>query len=49
MGTRTTQEVFRLCETECGTQWYIVEMGGADGNGFNVPRQALAKLHNLGK
>lgn len=43
------KEVFRLCETTCGTRWYIVEMGGPDGNGFDVPRQALAKLHSLGK
>ena len=43
------KEVFRLCETKCGTRWYIVEMGGPDGNGFDVPRQALAKLHSLGK
>jgi sugar phosphate isomerase/epimerase len=42
-------EVFRLCETTCNTQWYIVEMGGKDGLGFDVPRQALAKLHKLGK
>jgi sugar phosphate isomerase/epimerase len=43
------QEIFRLCETTCGTRWYIVEMGGPDGNGFDVPRQALVKLHSLGK
>ena len=43
------REVFRLCETACGTRWYIVEMGGPDGNSFDVPRQALAKLHGLGK
>jgi sugar phosphate isomerase/epimerase len=43
------KEVFRLCETTCGTQWYIVEMGGLNGDGFDVPRQALAKLHRLGK
>jgi sugar phosphate isomerase/epimerase len=43
------KEVFRLCETACGTRWYIVEMGGSDGNGFDVPRQALAKLRSLGK
>ena len=43
------QEVFRLCETTSGTRWYIVEMGSADGNGFDVPRQALAKLRRLGK
>jgi sugar phosphate isomerase/epimerase len=43
------KEVFQLCETSCGTRWYIVEMGGADGNGFDVPRQALAKLRSVGK
>lgn len=43
------KEVFRLCETECGTKWYIVEMGGLLGNGFEVPRQALEKLHAVGK
>lgn len=42
-------EVFHLCETTCATKWYIVEMGGNDGLGFDVPRQAFAKLHALGK
>jgi sugar phosphate isomerase/epimerase len=43
------KEIFRLCETTSGTKWYIVEMGGPEGNGFDVPREALAKLHQLGK
>jgi sugar phosphate isomerase/epimerase len=43
------KEVFRLCETTSGTKWYIVEMGGPEGNGFDVPREALEKLHRLGK
>ena len=43
------KEIFRLCETASGTKWYIVEMGGLLGNGFEVPRQALTKLHSLGK
>lgn len=43
------KEVFRLCETTSGTQWYIVEMGGPEGNGFDVPRAALEKLHHAGK
>ena len=43
------KEVFHLCETSSGTKWYIVEMGGPDGNGFDVPREALEKLHRLGK
>src|SRR5258705_439260 len=41
------KEVFHLCETSSGTKWYIVEMG--DGEDFEVPRQALEKLHRLGK
>jgi hypothetical protein len=32
-----------------GFQLYILEMGGKDGTGFDVPREALAKLHRLGK
>jgi sugar phosphate isomerase/epimerase len=43
------KEIFHLCETSCGTKWYIVEMGGADGNGFDILRDALAKLRRLGK
>ena len=43
------KEVFRLCETVCGTKWYIVEMGGLLGSGFEVPREALEKLRRVGK
>jgi len=43
------KEIFKLCETTSGTKWYIVEMGGPEGNGFDAPREALAKLHRLGK
>ncbi len=43
------KEVFHLCETTSGTKWYIVEMGDDNGDGFDVPREALAKLHKLGK
>jgi|ERR1051326_612025 sugar phosphate isomerase/epimerase len=43
------KEVFRLCEGGGVTKWYIVEMGGLLGNGFDVPREALQKLHQLGK
>ena len=42
------KQVFRLCETSGGTQWYIVEMGDPGGNGLRVPRSALRKLHRLG-
>ena len=43
------QEIFRLCETSAGTKWYIVEMGGDGGNGFDVPQAAITKLHRLSK
>jgi sugar phosphate isomerase/epimerase len=43
------KEIFRLCETTCGTKWYIVEMGGTDGNGFEIPEEALKKLREVGK
>ena len=43
------QEVFGLCETSCKTEWYIVEMGGDDGSGMDIPRKALADLRRLGK
>jgi sugar phosphate isomerase/epimerase len=43
------QEVFRLCESSCKTQWYIVEMGNDDGRGMEIPRKALAKLFLLRK
>jgi sugar phosphate isomerase/epimerase len=42
------KEVFRLCETTSATEWYIVEMGGTLGNGFDVPKKALEKLNRLG-
>jgi len=43
------QEIFRLCESTAKTQWYIVEMGGDKGLGFDVSRDALARLKKLGK
>ena len=48
-GSDYYKEVFHLCETTCGTRWYIVEMGGKNGTGFEVPREALAKLRRLSK
>jgi sugar phosphate isomerase/epimerase len=43
------KEVFHLCETSCKTEWYIVEMGGDQGVGMEIPRKALADLRRLGK
>jgi sugar phosphate isomerase/epimerase len=43
------KEVFQLAEGPSRTKWYIVEMGSDDGTGVDVPRQALEKLHRVGK
>ena len=43
------EEVFRLCETSCRTEWYIVEMCNDAGVGVDIPRKALADLRRLGK
>ena len=43
------KEVFQLCEAGSVVKWYIVEMGTLLGNGFDIPRQALAKLRQVGK
>ena len=43
------KEIFQLCETSSGTKWYIIEIGGPNGEGFDVPPEALEKLHRLGK
>jgi sugar phosphate isomerase/epimerase len=43
------KEIFYLCETTSRTKWYIVEMGSPEGDGFDIPREALTKLHRLGK
>lgn len=42
-------KVFELCENRCATEWYIVEMGEPDGNGFTVAGAAIKKLRTLGK
>jgi sugar phosphate isomerase/epimerase len=42
-------EVFRLCEETQGTEWYVVEEGGADGLGFDVCERSLAALKSMGK
>ncbi|HQP99946.1 MAG TPA: TIM barrel protein [bacterium] len=47
--SRYYEEVFHLCETISNTQRYVVEMEGEGGRGFEVPRNALAKLRGLGK
>lgn len=42
-------EIFRLCETEHPTEWYVVEEGGEDGLGFDVCARSLQALKDMGK
>jgi sugar phosphate isomerase/epimerase len=42
-------EIFRLCETTQDTEWYVVEEGSSDGNGFDIPRRSREALRRMGK
>lgn len=42
-------EIFRLCEQEHHTEWYVVEECDERGLGFDVCRRSLAGLRKLGK
>ncbi len=41
--------IFDLCETSQPTEWYVVEEGGAEGMGFDVPKRSLEALRAMGK
>lgn len=43
-GKADWKDIFRLCEETQNTEWYVVEEGGADGMGFDVPGRSLASL-----
>jgi len=42
-------EIFGLCETTGATEWYVVEQGGSDGIGLDIPRACLQALKRMGK
>ena len=48
-GQAPWEEIFRLCESTAGTEWYVVEQGGPDGLGFEIPKQCLDALRRMGK
>lgn len=48
-GEADWDEIFRLCETDHPTEWYVVEEGGPDGLGFDVCRRSFQALHAMGK
>jgi len=43
------QEVFDLCETTGGTQWYIVEQESYAGSPLDAVKGCLESLHKMGK
>ena len=48
-GEADWDEIFRLCETDHGTQWYVGEEGGEGGMGFDVSTRSLEALRKMGK
>ncbi len=42
-------EVFRLCETEQNTEWFVVEEGSQDGTGFDISRRSREALRKMGR
>jgi sugar phosphate isomerase/epimerase len=42
-------EIFRLCETDHHTEWYVVEEGGDDGLGFDVCTRSFEAMKRFGK
>ncbi len=48
-GTMDWPTIFRLCDTEQNTEWYVVEEGSPDGTGFDIPRRSLEALHAMGR
>jgi len=42
-------EIFRICESEQNTEWYVVEEGGEGGLGFEICARSLQALKAMGK
>ncbi len=41
--------IFHLSETLHDPEWYVVEEGGKDGLGFEIPKRSLEALRSMGK
>ncbi|MGA2621026.1 MAG: sugar phosphate isomerase/epimerase [Thermoguttaceae bacterium] len=48
-GTVDWKEIFRICETTGGTQWYIVEQEAYSGSPLDCVRKCLENLRKMGK
>jgi sugar phosphate isomerase/epimerase len=47
-GTMDWKTIFELCRTQQPVEWYVIEEGGEDGNGFDLPAQNLAAVKAMG-
>lgn len=43
------QTIFQLCDTQQPVEWYVVEEGSRDGNGFDISRRSLEALKRMGR
>lgn len=41
--------IWDLCDRTQPVEWYVVEEGGADGLGFEIPQRSLEALRRMGK
>ena len=48
-GKADWNKIFHLCDTLHHPDWYVVEEGEQDGNGFDVSRRSLEALKRMGK
>jgi sugar phosphate isomerase/epimerase len=48
-GQADWDEIFHLSETLHDPMWYVVEEGGQDGMGFDIPKRSLEALRSMGK
>jgi len=46
-GLANWPEIFRLCDSTQPVEWYVVEEGGPEGLGFDVPARSLAALRKM--
>ena len=48
-GEADWETILSLCETDHHPAWYVIEQGGVDGIGFDVPRRSLEALRAMGR
>jgi sugar phosphate isomerase/epimerase len=48
-GVADWDTIFELCDTSHHPEWYVVEEGARDGNGFDISARSLQALKRMGK